>query len=150
MAYLGSAFFAFSLASSFASALAAVIGIIRRDESYLQLSVRLLYMHTAILSICVFALLYLLLLPDFTVIYVAENVNQGLPIFYRFTAIWAGQSGSMLWWNFLHTVFSLLAIRSLQEKQPVLVPYTLAILMVISLFFSALETSRLLATLFDL
>jgi cytochrome c-type biogenesis protein CcmF len=138
MAYLGSAFFAFGLATSLGSALASIWGIKKRDQSAVQLSIQLLYLHFISLTISIGVLLFLLLKPDFTVIYVAENVNLGLPLFYRFTAIWAGQSGSMLWWNFLHVAFSLMAVLSLRKKQAPLVPYTIAILMFISFFFAAL------------
>ena len=35
---------------------------------------------------------------DFTVEYVAQYSNRTLPLFYRVTAFWAGQSGSLLFW----------------------------------------------------
>ena len=43
-------------------------------------------------------LLYAFLACDFRVEYVAQYSDRGLPLFYRITAFWAGQSGSMLFW----------------------------------------------------
>ena len=43
-------------------------------------------------------LLYAFLNHDFTVEYVAQYSDRTLPIFYRITAFWAGQAGSMLFW----------------------------------------------------
>src|SRR5579883_3384033 len=38
---------------------------------------------------------------DFTVLYVAENSNSALPLFYRVTALWGAHEGSLLLWIFL-------------------------------------------------
>ena len=37
---------------------------------------------------------------DFSVIYVADYTDRALPLFYRLTAFWAGQPGSLLFWAF--------------------------------------------------
>jgi cytochrome c-type biogenesis protein CcmF len=38
---------------------------------------------------------------DFSVLYVAENSNSALPLFYRVTAMWGAHEGSLLLWIFL-------------------------------------------------
>jgi len=38
---------------------------------------------------------------DFSVLYIAENSNSALPIFYRVTAMWGAHEGSLLLWVFL-------------------------------------------------
>ena len=43
-------------------------------------------------------LLHALTVSDFTLAYVAEYTERALPLFYRTTAFWAGQSGSILFW----------------------------------------------------
>ncbi len=43
-------------------------------------------------------LLYALVTSDFSVVYVADYTDRGLPLFYRMTAFWAGQAGSLLFW----------------------------------------------------
>jgi cytochrome c-type biogenesis protein CcmF len=35
---------------------------------------------------------------DFSVLYVANNSNSALPVFYRFTAVWGAHEGSLLLW----------------------------------------------------
>lgn len=51
----------------------------------------LLTVHSAIL-------LYAFITHDFIVEYVAQYSDRTLPVFYRITAFWAGQAGSMLFW----------------------------------------------------
>ncbi len=43
-------------------------------------------------------LLHALYWNDFSVVYVASYTDRLLPIFYRLTAFWAGQPGSLLFW----------------------------------------------------
>ncbi len=43
-------------------------------------------------------LLYAFLTFDFSLVYVANYSDRTLPLFYRITAFWAGQAGSLLFW----------------------------------------------------
>ncbi len=50
---------------------------------------------------------------DFSVLYVAENSNSALPLFYRVTALWGAHEGSLLLWILLLSLWSLaVALRS--------------------------------------
>ena len=44
-------------------------------------------------------LLQSLMMSDFTLVYTASYTNRDLPFFYKVTAFWAGQAGSMLFWT---------------------------------------------------
>lgn len=55
---------------------------------------------TACMILSSIILLYALITYDFSVIYVASYTDRLLPLFYRITAFWAGQAGSMLFWAF--------------------------------------------------
>src|ERR1700761_4382822 len=46
-------------------------------------------------------LIYSFVGNDFSVLYVAENSNSALPLFYRVTALWGAHEGSLLLWIFL-------------------------------------------------
>ncbi len=138
MVLAGSIFLAFSLGTSALAIAAGIAGIAKKDENYLILSRQAVYLHFLTLAFAMLVLIYLLVLPDLSVIYVVQNVNHALPLFYKITAVWAGQAGSMLFWNFLLALFSVLAVNHVQRKEPVLVPYMILILMATSMFFSIL------------
>ena len=55
---------------------------------------------TACYVIASLILLYALTTYDFSLVYVASYTDRLLPLFYRITAFWAGQAGSMLFWAF--------------------------------------------------
>lgn len=46
-----------------------------------------------------FVLLQSLLTSDFTLVYTASYTDLALPLFYKITAFWAGQAGSLLFWT---------------------------------------------------
>jgi len=124
-----------SMGTGLVSLLSGIWGIWKRDKEYLVLSRQTLYLHFIIISFSLLSLTYLLVNADFSIAYVTNHVNNALPVFYRVTSIWAGQAGSMLFWNFLLILFSVIAVSHIQKEEPVLVPYIIVILMGISLFF---------------
>ncbi len=127
------------IATSAYSAIMAALHIRRPQRGALLASARsALELHLIAVSICVVILLYMLVTADFSIVYVAEHVNLQLPVFYRLTSLWAGQAGSMLWWNFLVVLFSYLAVRHIRKAEPALESWMIVILMTLSLFFTAI------------
>lgn len=124
------------MATAALAIVAGIAGILRKDENYLILSRQAVYLHFITITFSILVLIYLIVLPDLSVIYVMNHVNRALPLFYKVTAVWAGQAGSLLFWNFLLALFSVLAINHVQKKEPILVPNMILVLMSISLFFS--------------
>ncbi len=43
---------------------------------------------------------------DFSVLYVAQNSNTGLPLRYRLAAVWGGHEGSLLLWAFMLSLWT--------------------------------------------
>src|SRR5579862_2692316 len=50
---------------------------------------------------------------DFSVMYVAENSNSALPLFYRVTAMWGAHEGSMLLWILVLAVWTMALVSRL-------------------------------------
>jgi len=71
------------------------------EEKVSKLITRLEYASAALTICLVFAscvLLQALVMNDFSFAYVASYTDRTLPVFYRMTAFWAGQPGSLLFW----------------------------------------------------
>ncbi|MFQ5692993.1 MAG: heme lyase CcmF/NrfE family subunit, partial [Nitrospinota bacterium] len=81
------------------------------------------------------ALIYLLMVRDYRVEYVASTVNNTLNAFYRFSAFWGGQEGSLLLWVWLLSIFAFVVIRQNRDRNQALMPYVTTTLMVTALFF---------------
>ncbi|HEV2314035.1 MAG TPA: heme lyase CcmF/NrfE family subunit [Candidatus Acidoferrales bacterium] len=76
---------------------------------------------------------------NFSMAYVAEHSNRALPAYYKFSALWAGQEGSLLFWSWLLSIYAFIALFINRKKHPELMPYVGVILGGIQLFFLVLN-----------
>ncbi len=72
---------------------------------------------------------------DFSIKFVASYTSINLPKIYTFTAFWAGQAGSMLFWALILTLYSALAVVSNRRANRALMPWVTGTLGIICLFF---------------
>ncbi len=63
-----------------------------------------LFVFTAISYMC---LTYAFLTDDFSVLYVANNSNSALPVYYKVSAVWGAHEGSFLLWTWIMTMWTL-------------------------------------------
>ncbi len=99
--------FALLLVGMFASLGGAALGVWRQTLSFSSKkqsalgAIEMAGSITAIgLTVASAILLYAFISYDFSVVYVASYSDTLLPLFYRITAFWAGQPGSLLFWAF--------------------------------------------------
>jgi cytochrome c-type biogenesis protein CcmF len=89
---------------------------------------------TAVLTLWV-----LLLEGDFHVLYVAQESSRETPILYRFTALWSGDSGSLLLWGTVLSGFmAWAALHRRPAADAALTLHALPILLAIGAFFFGL------------
>src|SRR4051812_25133527 len=77
---------------------------------------------------------------DFSFKLVAQNSSTDTPTFYKFTALWSSQEGSLLLWALLLSIYSSVALRITRRKHREIVPYATAVLGGVAAFFLALMT----------
>src|SRR5881628_478889 len=91
-------------------------------------------MFAALLT-AVFSLEWALFHHDFNVEYVAAYTSRNLPTFYTWSALYAGQKGSLLFWATVLTLFGSLAQLLTAGRHRVYLPYVAAVTAVVSGFF---------------
>ncbi|MEP6690078.1 MAG: heme lyase CcmF/NrfE family subunit [Gemmatimonadaceae bacterium] len=74
---------------------------------------------------------------DFSIKFVASFTSRNLPTVYKFTAFWAGQAGSLLFWALILTLYSSIAVYASRNKNRALMPYVTGTLSAVALFFVA-------------
>src|SRR2546422_8708784 len=77
----------------------------------------------AALWVAVAALEWALFQHDFNVEYVASYTSRNLPIFYTWSALYAGQKGSLLFWASVLSLFGSLAMVLTGRRHRALLPY---------------------------
>src|SRR5213594_3677258 len=105
----------------------------RRD---LQQSARhAVFAMCAVLLAAVISLEIALFHHDFNVEYVAAYTSRNLPIFYTWSALYAGQKGSLLFWASVLSVFGSLALTFTSRRHAPLLPYVAGVVCAVAAFF---------------
>jgi cytochrome c-type biogenesis protein CcmF len=81
---------------------------------------------------------YGLLSYAFQLSYVWNHSERALPTFYKFSALWGGQAGSLLFWCLLLSVYSAIVAFANRQRHQVIMPYVNSVLLTTSLFFLTL------------
>ncbi len=119
--------------AAFSTLLYAVSG--KAHQRFIASAHRAVYAMCALVTLASVALLYAFFARDFQVEYVAHYSNRSLSWFYTATAFWAGQDGSLLLWTWLLTIFAVVVIVRNKNRNPDLLPYTMAVISFTVLFF---------------
>src|SRR3989441_1146917 len=91
-------------------ALAGLVGGLRARPDLQQSARHAVFVMCGALLVAVFSLEVALFRHDFNVEYVAAYTSRNLPIFYTWSALYAGQKGSLLFWATVLSVFGSLAL----------------------------------------
>ena len=128
------------IAALFAAAAAGVLALAgtRGDRRYVDASRRAVYALCALLTICVVVLEAAFLRSDFSVELVADHSSTTTPTFYKLTAMWSSQGGSLLLWAWVLSIASSVVLFLTRRKHRELVPWATAVLAGLGLFFCAL------------
>ena len=120
------------------AAIVAVVGA-RRQIPELVVSARNASYGVAFLvTTAVFVLEYLLITGEYQTKYVFEVSNRAAPLFYRMTALWGGQAGSLLFWSWLMSLMAAAAIAMKWRDMRPMMPYVIMATQVTLAFFTSL------------
>ncbi|PNU20479.1 cytochrome C biogenesis protein [Geothermobacter hydrogeniphilus] len=104
-------------------------GLGRNNLRLVQAGKRGLLSAAAATTLASIALGYLFLTDAFQVEYVASYSDRALPLFYKLTAFWAGQKGSLLFWAWVLSLFTALVIfNNRKERDDRSSPYVYLVL----------------------
>ncbi|MFW5772431.1 MAG: heme lyase CcmF/NrfE family subunit [Phototrophicaceae bacterium] len=127
-----------AFAAAVYAAIAGFYGGYRHNER-LVLSARNAAIGTLpLLLIAVGALLIALMNEHYQINYVRSTVDPQTPAFYRFTALWGAQEGSLLFWSLTMSVFVAAALLINWHSERRLMPYVTGFSMMSLAFFLAL------------
>ncbi|MCU0511971.1 MAG: cytochrome c biogenesis protein CcsA [Anaerolineae bacterium] len=139
LAEVGFATLIMALAAALYAIVASVYGELRHQEGYVLSGRNAALLVTALLTIATGALWLALVQQEYQIKYVWSVSSPAMPDFYRVTALWGSQSGSLLFWSFLMGVFSAGAIVLNWRSHRRLMPYAIAVMMAVIVFFLGIK-----------
>src|SRR5881394_1115739 len=116
-------------------ALAGFIGGLQGRSDLAHSARRAVFAMCGALLVAVFALEWALFQHDFNVEYVAAYTSRNLPIFYTWSALYAGQKGSLLFWATVLSVFGSLALVLTPRRHAELLPTVAGVVSLVASFF---------------
>ena len=112
-----------------------VAGARRRSPRMVQSGVGAFYLVTALMTLASAIIIHAFVTENYSIRYVDRYSDSVQPLFYKLTSYWGGLDGSIMFWVFLLSVFGALAVRSNRERQRELIPYVVAVIAAVQLFF---------------
>ncbi len=91
---------------------AAAVQLWQRQTTALKLVEKGSLAITGLMTVSSFILLSAFINHDFSLEYVVRYSDMHLPLFYRLTAFWAGQEGSLLFWGWSVAIFGVFFLTS--------------------------------------
>jgi cytochrome c-type biogenesis protein CcmF len=112
-----------------------VAGARRRSRRLVETGIGASYLMTAIMSVASSLIIYSFVVGDYSIKYVQRYSDSALPLFYKITSYWGGLDGSIMFWVFLLSVFGSVAVYVNRERHRELIPYVVATIAVVQMFF---------------
>ena len=140
MGQLGKAILVLDVAVCVYGIFASIYGARKRRSDWVDSGRRAVYALAA-LSVIAFAVLEdAFLRNDFAFKVVADTSATTIPTFYKLTAPWSSQQGSLLLWVTLSSIWTSLVLFVTRKRLREIAPYATAVLLFMAGFFASLAT----------
>jgi len=117
------------------AAVASAAGATRASGPLVASGRRALLAAAALATLAVGVLVVAFLAHDFSLEYVWQTSSRTTPLYYLLTGVWGGQAGSLLFWSWLVTLFSAVAIVSRWRADAALLPWFVVVTGGVGAFF---------------
>ena len=110
-------------------------GARRRSRALIESGIGAFYLVTAIMAAASAVIVYAFVTGDYSIKYVQRYSDSTQPLFYKLTSYWGGLDGSIMFWVSLLSVFGAVAVYVNRERHRELIPYVVAVISVVEMFF---------------
>ena len=113
----------------------AIIGGPQRRPDYIESARRAALVVMPLLTLACLAIIYANLIGDYSIEYTYRVSNSTTPTFLRITALWGGQNGSILFWNWLMSLYIFFMFLRPWKSNRDLLPWVIAVSIGTQAFF---------------
>lgn len=138
MTGVGRAVLIVALLTATYSVVAALYGARTGQGRWTASSRRAIYAVAGLTTIAVVIVEVAFVTNDFSFGLVTDNSSTTTPMFYKLTAMWSSQSGSLLLWIWVLSIFASIALVATHRRHREIAPYATAILGGLAAFFAFL------------
>jgi cytochrome c-type biogenesis protein CcmF len=135
MASLGSFLLMATLVVSAYAIASSIAGARRGSRGLVESGVGAFYLASALMTVASAVIVHAFVTDDYSIKYVQHYSDLAQPLFYKITSYWGGLDGSIMFWVFLLAVFGSLAVYVNRDRHRELIPYVVAIISAVQVFF---------------
>jgi cytochrome c-type biogenesis protein CcmF len=117
---------------------AGIVGQRTNRPGLVQSSLYATWAWTALMCFASSLMIYAFLSHDFRIKYVAHYSDTTMPLFYLLTAYWGGLDGSLMFWVWVLSMFSAVALYVNRHRHRDMLGYVIGTVAAVSIFFLAL------------
>jgi cytochrome c-type biogenesis protein CcmF len=114
---------------------ASIAGARRRNTRVVESAVAAFYTVAALMTVASGVIIYAFVAGDYSIRYVQRYSDSVQPLFYKIASYWGGLDGSVMFWVFLLSLFGSVAVKVNRERHRELIPYVVAVIGAVEMFF---------------
>jgi cytochrome c-type biogenesis protein CcmF len=118
---------------------ASAYGAVRQRSDWVSVGRRAVFTLAGVITVAFVVLELAFIRSDFRFALVGGHSSTTTPLFYRATAMWSSQEGSLLLWVWLLSLWSSLALIAVRRRLTAITPWATAVLLSFGLFFLSLD-----------
>jgi cytochrome c-type biogenesis protein CcmF len=112
-----------------------VAGARRRSRALIDSGTGAFYLITAIMLAASAVIVHAFVVGDYSIKYVQRYSDAALPLGFKLASYWGGLDGSIMFWVTLLSIFGAVAVYVNRERHRELIPYVVAVISVVQMFF---------------
>src|SRR5215218_5646718 len=114
---------------------ASVAGARRRSLRLIESGTGAFYLVSALMTVASGVLVHAFVTNNYAIKYVQRYSDSAQPLAYKIASYWGGLDGSIMFWVFLLGAFGTLAVYTHRERHRELIPYVVAVISAVQMFF---------------
>jgi len=114
---------------------ASIAGARRRRTSLIEGGIGLFHVVTALMLVASAIIVHAFVIGDYRIKYVQHYSDESQPLFFKLTSYWGGLDGSIMFWVTLLSLFGSVAVYINRERYRILIPWVVAVISVVEMFF---------------
>jgi cytochrome c-type biogenesis protein CcmF len=112
-----------------------VAGARRRSLRLVESGVGAFYLVTALMTAASGVMVHAFVTDNYAIKYVQRYSDSAQPLAYKIASYWGGLDGSIMFWVFLLGIFGTIAVYTNRERHRELIPYVVAVIATVEMFF---------------
>ncbi len=117
---------------------AAIYGYTSKSQKWVESSRLAMQLTFPLISLAALTLIYLLVTDQYHVAFVYEVTSRSMPMYLKITALWGGQSGSLVFWGWLMSAFATAVTLRKWDRDQEFLPWVVVVSSVTLAFFIGL------------